>query len=109
MGEQNPWKYHFTDKAAADMASLGEPRRSHAYKALNRVCFNPLPQSEGGYGKPLGNKAGLNLSGLLKIKLRGDGLRIVYRLERREHSMLVIVVSVRDDMAVYREAARRIG
>lgn len=51
---------------------------------------------------------GNNLTGLLKIKLRGDGIRVVYRLERRERAMTIIVVGIRDDDAVYGEAAKRI-
>lgn len=68
-----------------------------------------MTASEGGYGKPLGHRRDGNLTGYLKIKLRGDGLRVVYRLERAGRVMTVVVVSVRDDDAVYREAARRIG
>ena len=67
-----------------------------------------FPFTEGGYGKPLGHKRDGNLTGYLKVKLRGEGLRVVYRLERTVHSMTVVVVSVRDDNTVYKEAARRI-
>ena len=49
-----------------------------------------------------------NLAGYLKVKLKGNGLRAVYRLERTEETMLVAVVSIRDDNTVYKEAARRI-
>lgn len=45
---------------------------------IQKVCQNPLPENEGGYGKLLGNKNNTNLSGFLKVKLRGAGLRIVY-------------------------------
>ncbi|KFI93219.1 Cytotoxic translational repressor of toxin-antitoxin stability system [Bifidobacterium saguini DSM 23967] len=103
------WHVEYTRAAAKDIRRLHEPVKSHVYQALAKVSSNPLPFTEGGYGKPLGNKAGNNLTGLLKVKLRGDGIRIVYRLERVEQTMLVIVVSVRDDNAVYDEAARRIG
>lgn len=78
------------------------------HAALEKVSTNPLPVTEGGYGKPLGNKRRHNLTGLFKVKLRGDGIRIVYRLERAEHEMTIIVVSVRGDNAVYEEAAKRI-
>ena len=76
-------------------------------KAIDRVALNPLPQSEGGYGKPLGNRGGRNLAGLLKIKLRGSGLRVVYGLRREEGAMVVVVVGVRADDEVYEAAARR--
>lgn len=103
------WIVSFTDDAQKDIDRLREPVKSHVYKMLNRVSENPLPFTEGGYGKPLGHKRDGNLTGYLKVKLRGDGIRAVYRLERTETTMVIIVVSVRDDNAVYREAMRRIS
>lgn len=101
------WRIEFTKAAAKDVSRLREPAKSHVYAMLNKVAENPLPFTEGGYGKPLGHKRDGNLTGYLKVKLKGDGLRAVYRLERTEQSM-TIVVSVRDDNAVYKEALRRI-
>ena len=63
--------------------------------------------SEGGYGKPLGNKNGNDLTGLFKIKFRDLGLRVVYQLVVTETVMKIIVVSARTDEQVYKEAARR--
>jgi mRNA interferase RelE/StbE len=103
------WNILFTKVAEKDVRKLKEPVKSHVHAVLNRVAQNPLPLIEGGYGKPLGNKQDNNLTGYLKVKLRGDGLRVVYRLERTEHAMTVIVISVRDDAAVNKEAARRLG
>ncbi|PLS31907.1 toxin RelE [Bifidobacterium margollesii] len=102
------WKLTFTKAAKKDIEHLREPAKSHVHAMLTKVAENPLPFTEGGYGKPLGHKRDGNLTGYLKVKLRGDGLRAVYRLERTEHAMLVVVVSVRDDNAVYKEAVRRI-
>ncbi|WEV41502.1 hypothetical protein OZX57_05565 [Bifidobacterium sp. ESL0682] len=77
-------------------------------KAIHKVSDNPLPFTEGGYGKPLGHKRNNDLTGLLKVKLRGDGIRIVYSLERVNETMTVVIVGVRDDETVYREAAKRL-
>lgn len=60
-----------------------------------------------GIGKPLGNKNGANLTNLLKIKFRDLGIRVVYKVERMEDVMKIIVVSARTDEQVYREAAKR--
>lgn len=103
------WRIEFTKDAAKDVNKLREPSKSHVYAMLNKVAENPLPFTEGGYGKPLGHKRDGNLTGYLKVKLKGDGLRIVYRLERVEQAMIIIVVSIRDDNAVYKEAVRRIS
>ena len=44
---------------------------------------------------------------LMKVKLKSDGIRIVYKLERIEHAMRIVVIGVRSDDAVYREAQKR--
>lgn len=103
------WTIAFTDKAVRDLRKIKEPTKSHIHKALRKVATNPLPQHEGGYGKPLGHHNGSDLSGLLKIKLRNDGVRVVYRLERTALQMTVIVIGIRDDAYVYREATRRMS
>ena len=77
-------------------------------KAISKVRVNPLPQSEGGYGKPLGHKGGSNLTGFLKVKLRKEGIRIVYRLIKTETRMLIIVIGLREDEEVYEIARNRI-
>ncbi|WEV69888.1 type II toxin-antitoxin system RelE/ParE family toxin [Bifidobacterium sp. ESL0775] len=102
------WKVRYLEMAKVDIKKLGEPRASHVRKAIRKVSRSPLPFTEGGYGKPLGNKRNNNLTGLLKVKLRNDGIRIVYSLERIGKTMTIVIVGVRDDEAVYREAAKRL-
>jgi mRNA interferase RelE/StbE len=67
-----------------------------------------LPYTENGYGKPLGNKSETNLSGFLKIKLKSSGLRIVYKLQRIENTMLIIVIGARADEEVYDIVHKRV-
>jgi len=55
----------------------------------------------------LGHKHGLNLTNLLKIEQRDEGIRIVYKLIRTESQMLVIVISIREDDVVYEIAHAR--
>lgn len=64
--------------------------------------------NEGGYGKPLGNKQGNNLSKFLKIKLKSFGIRIVYKLVKTETKMLVVIIGARDDDQVYDMAKHHI-
>lgn len=75
--------------------------------AIAKVAENPLPHSDGGYGEPLGNKRGKNLTGLCKIKLLKLGIRVVYRVIRESEIMKIIVIAARaddeiDDMAYER-------
>ena len=46
-------------------------------------------------------------AGILKIKFRGEGICIVYRLIRTETKMLVVVIGVWKDEEVYEIAERR--
>ena len=103
------WSLVFLPEALRDIQELSRSRQAMVKKAIKKVQENPLPQNEGGYGKPLGSKRGLNLTGLLKIKLRSEGIRVVYKLERVEQQMLVIVVGVRENEEVYQVAHARRG
>ena len=89
------------------MKKLERSASIQVLKGIQKVSRNPLPVQEGGYGKPLGNKNGANLTNLLKIKFRDLGIRVVYKVERVEDVMKIIVVSARTDEQVYREAAKR--
>lgn len=101
------WQVLYLPEAENDMRALARNQQLIVRKAIDKVKENPLPQSEGGYGKPLGSKQGVNLTGFLKIKLRGEGLRIVYQLIRKNGQMLVIVIGVREDEEVYQITRKR--
>lgn len=101
------WSVEFLEEAKKDMKKLERSASLQVLKGIQKVSRNPLPVQEGGDGKPLGNKNGANLTNLLKIKFRDLGIRVVYKVERVEDVMKIIVVSARTDEQVYREAARR--
>ena len=103
------WRVEFLEEAQNDMKKLDHSVRIQVLKGINKVKENPLSKDEGGYGKPLGNKSGTNLTNLLKIKFRDLGIRVVYKVERVDGIMKVIVVSARTDEQVYKEAAKRRG
>ena len=101
------WEVKYLPEADKDYDSLSRNQQIIVDKAIKKVKTNPLSISEGGYGKPLGHKRGINLTNFLKIKIRGEGIRIVYRLERTETKMLVVVIGMREDEEVYEIAQRR--
>lgn len=101
------WQVLYLPEAEKDLRALARNQQLIVRKAIDKVKENPLPQSEGGYGKLLGSKQGVNLTGFLKIKLRGEGLRIVYQLIRKNGQMLVAVIGVREDEEVYQIARKR--
>ncbi len=101
------WDIEFLEEAEKDMKKLDHSVRVQVLKGIRKVSSNPLPVQEGGYGKPLGNKTGTNLTNLLKIKFRGLGIRVVYKAVRLDGVMKIIVVSARTDEQVYKEAGKR--
>lgn len=101
------WNIEFLDEAEKDMKKLDHSAQIQVLKGLRKVSQNPLPTEEGGYGKPFGNKNGINLTNLMKIKFRNFGIRVVYKVERVDGVMKIIVVSARTDEQVYKEAVKR--
>ena len=101
------WDVEFLKEAEKDMKKLDHSMQIQVLKGIKKVSQNPLPVDEGGYGKPLGNKSGTKLTNLMKIKFRNIGIRVVYKIERIDESMKIVVVSARTDDQVYKEAAKR--
>lgn len=101
------WSVKYLPEATKDLSNLDGSVRKYVRKAIDKVSANPLPTSEGGLGKPLGNKSDNNLTGFQKIKLRATGIRVVYKVIRHENDMLVIVIGAREDDEVYDIASQR--
>ena len=102
------WTVEFHEKADKEFEKLTGSPKYFVAKAIRKVSQNPLPQSEGGYGKPLGNSQSSKLAGCLKINLRRIGIRIVYQLIRDDSIMKIVIISIRDDDEVYKEAESRL-
>lgn len=101
------WQVVYLKEAVEDLKRLDHSQQLQVLKAIDKVSGNPLPQNEGGYGKPLGNRNSTKLAGYFKIKLKRPGLRVVYRLVREKDVMKVIVISARADDEVYLLAQKR--
>lgn len=102
------WDITYLPEALDDLRRLDGSQRILIRKAIQKVSSNPLPETEGGYGKLLGNKNNTNLSGFLKIKLGGARLRVVYKLIRVQNQMLIIVIGAREEAEAYEDAYKRI-
>lgn len=94
------WKVRITEEARKDYKRLDGAIRKQVLAGIYKVSQAPLP-SPHGYGKPLGNKGGNNLTGFFKIKYRGIGIRVVYTLSIDEMVMNIVVISERDDSYCY--------
>lgn len=98
----------YMSKAKEDLLKLDGAVRVRVLAGIEKASYNPLPKAEGGYGKPLGNKQGRNLTNLLEVKFRGLGIRAIYKLIRIDKVMKIVVVSVREDEIVFKEALKRV-
>ena len=86
------WQVEWLDEAKKDMRKLGKAEQIQVLKGIEKVRTNPLPTSQGGYGKPLRNAERTKLSRLCKIKFRDIGIRVVYEPLLRNGIMTIIVV-----------------
>ena len=101
------WSIEYTKAALNDLKKLDPYNRKLILKAIEKTAERPLPPPDG-IGKSLGNHSDTKLAGYYKIKLRNLGYRVVYGLVMKDNVMEVIVISVRNDEEVYKEAERRI-
>lgn len=107
MTDTGSWQVEYLEEAVKDLERLDGSLRIRVLKAISKVSQNPLPYTEGGYGKPLGNKNIADLTGLFKIKIKNPGIRVVYKLVREKGLMKIVVVAARSDNFVYKEAQKR--
>lgn len=73
------WNIRISDEAKKDFEKIEGSIRKQILAGIIKVSKAPLPSPDG-YGKPLGNRNGNNLTGFFKIKYRGIGIRVVYTL-----------------------------
>ena len=102
------WKTEMHDEAQKELLKLDNSIRQQVIKAIDKVSQNPLPSQEGGYGKTLRNASSSKLAGCCKIKLVKCGYRIVYKPIREGNIMKIIIISIRADDEVYKEAEKRL-
>ena len=101
------WNIQYIKEAQRDLKQLDPYNRTLVVKAIEKTAEHPLPPPDR-VGKPLNNYIASHLHGYYKIKLRKLGYRVIYELIIRETVMKIIVISIRDDNEVYKEAERRI-
>ncbi len=94
------WKVELIEEAQADFKKLDGRVKKLVLKQLVKLENDPA------YGDPLGNKAGINLDGYLKLYVDKKRIRIVY--EVLERVIRVIAIDKREELEVYRIALERI-
>jgi mRNA interferase RelE/StbE len=100
------WKVKFSNEARNDIRALDNSLKKQVFKGIAKVSTNPLPQPAG-YGNPIGNNCGSNLTKFFKIKYKDKGIGVIYTLAFTKNVMnIVVVVSQRDDEYCYNVAKK---
>ena len=97
-----PYKVVLTADAAQDFRGLDKSVKDQVARQLKKLETSPE------LGEHLGRKAGLDLTGYYKLYAARKAIRIIYRIVALEVLVEVVAIGKREDMAVYREAVRRL-
>jgi len=97
------YELKFIPSAQTDFDNLDARRKILVAKQLKKLENNPYA------GQHLGHKAGINLTGYYKLYVDKKKYRIVYTVIEKEIIVKIIVIGERQDLSVYREAAKRIS
>ena len=84
-----------------DLEKLNNSVRVEVFKKLKKIQNSPE------LGELLGNKNGMNLSGLRKMYVAKKQIRIVYEIVESLILVKVLVIGKREDMVVYKQAQLR--
>jgi mRNA interferase RelE/StbE len=96
------WTVKWLPEAVKDLENLDKSIRNKIFKAATKLEIDPFS-----YGKPLGEKLGIDLVGLRKVAVQG--YRLVYLLEEKAVFVAIVTVGKREDLEAYKTAAKRIA
>jgi len=88
------FKVILTQESKKDFDRLDGSIKKIVLKKMIQLESNPF------LGKPLGNKAGIDLTGYYKLYAAGK-IRIVYQVFKQELMISVISIGKREDLAAY--------
>jgi mRNA interferase RelE/StbE len=93
-------KYH--PLLEEDLKQLNNSVRLEVFKKIKKIQQSPQ------IGKPLGNKNGMNLTGLKKVYVAKKQVRIVYEIVNEVLIVHIIAIGKREDMEVYKQSKQRL-
>jgi mRNA interferase RelE/StbE len=92
----------FSESAKAEFSKLDGSIKKLVLKQLIALETNPYK------GKSLGNKFGMDLTGLYKLYVHKKQIRIVYEVIDNELVVYVLGIGKRDDLEVYAEVFNKL-
>jgi len=96
------YRIDFLSKAERDLNKLDRSVQIKVLKKIKRISENPFTD------KHLGKKAGIDLSGYYKAYADKKKIRIIYRVDDRTITVLIVAIGRRSDLEVYKKAAKRL-
>ncbi|TEU15979.1 MAG: addiction module toxin RelE [Anaerolineales bacterium] len=97
------YEVELIEEAEADFAALDPSLRRQAEAQMRKLKQHPYA------GKPLGHKAGYDLTGYRAIPFAGKRYRIVYKVDEESELVTVIVIAKKAKFEAYQLAAWRAG
>jgi mRNA interferase RelE/StbE len=94
-------KYH--PDVVEDIEGIDKGVRKKVFKKIEQLKERPL------LGVPLGNRAGLDLSGYRKCYVDNRRIRIVYRIDDELIRIMVMAVGKREALEVYQIVQKRLS
>ena len=93
----------FHKDARKEIIKLDNSVQLQVAKQINKLEINPYS------GKNLGNKNGIDLTGLKSIYADNKKIRIVYQVIEDKVVVFIVAIGKRDDFEVYKTAFERIS
>ena len=89
-------------EAEEEFGRLDKAIQQQAFAQFKKLANSPE------LGKPLGDKAGFDLTGYRKLYFFQKKYRILYELDKKNKEVIIYAIGKREDMKVYQELARRL-
>ena len=89
-------------EAEEEFRRLDKAIQQQAFAQFKKLLNSPE------LGKPLGDKAGFDLTGYRKLYFFQKKYRILYELDQKNKEVIIYAIGKREDMKVYQELARRL-
>ncbi len=98
------YRVEFIPEALEDFKKLDNAVRKQIAKKIDKLAENPY------FGKPLAEKAGIDLTGFYKLYVYNKKYRIVYRIiEERIEVVEIWGIGKRDKKEIYKTIIKRLN
>ncbi len=96
------YNLHWKPEAEQEFDKLDKSIQKLALPQFNKLIKSPQ------LGLPLGNKAGMDLSGYMKMYFFRKKYRIVYNIDESKNTVTIFAVGKRERMAVYQQMIKKL-